>query len=74
MRQKTGESRWELESRVHLTVQARFGAGASKKGLKGYLVGVICYIQVVNRVRIIPRLSYRDRGRCQKKWVLISSL
>jgi transposase len=28
---------------VHLTVQARFGAGASKKGLKGYLVGVLCY-------------------------------
>jgi hypothetical protein len=28
---------------VHLTVQARFGAGASKKGLKRYLVGVLCY-------------------------------
>ncbi|HEY6410978.1 MAG TPA: transposase [Ktedonobacteraceae bacterium] len=28
---------------MHLTVQARFGAGASKKGLKRYLVGVLCY-------------------------------
>jgi Transposase len=28
---------------VHLTVQARFGAGASEKGLQGYLVGVLCY-------------------------------
>jgi transposase len=31
---------------VHLTVPARFGAGASKKGLKGYLVGVLCYVNL----------------------------
>src|SRR5260370_33657319 len=34
---------WKLESRVHLTVQARFGAGASEKGWQQYLVGVLCY-------------------------------
>jgi transposase len=28
---------------VHLTVQARFGAGASEKGWQQYLVGVLCY-------------------------------
>jgi len=37
---------------VHLTVQARFGAGASKKGLQGYLVGVLCYKNLVEAVEL----------------------
>jgi predicted DNA-binding transcriptional regulator AlpA len=37
---------------VHLTVQARFGAGASKKGLKRYLVGVLCYKNLVEAVAL----------------------
>ena len=40
-------------SRVHLTVQARFGAGASKKGLKRYLVGVLCYKNLTEALQLL---------------------
>jgi len=35
---------------VRLTAQARFGAGASEKGLQGYLVGVLCYKNLAEAV------------------------
>jgi hypothetical protein len=41
----------KLESRVHLTIQARFGAGASEKGWYQYLVGVLCYQNLRERLK-----------------------
>ena len=48
---------------MHLTVQARFGAGASKKDLKGYLVGVLCYL---NLTAALQKLFERKQDNLQR--------
>jgi len=50
---------------VHLTVQARFGAGASKKGLKGYLVGVLCYKNL--REALEGLLAHHLAAECKRQ-------
>jgi hypothetical protein len=38
---------------VHLTMPARFGAGASEKGWSQYLVGVLCYQNLAKAMKLL---------------------